>query len=80
MLLLESLGLRLMQVNWFNHSRNLMTFIEHNAINHHTGKFELVSEHKVPVWRRGQTALITVTTTQPYDVKTHRMKITFDFG
>ena len=80
MQLLESLELRLMQVQWLNNISNLITFAEHNAINHHTGKFELVSEHKVPVWRRGQTALITVTTTHPYNVKTHRMKITFDFG
>eukprot|EP00092_Neocalanus_flemingeri_P008907 GFUD01009582.1.p1 GENE.GFUD01009582.1~~GFUD01009582.1.p1 ORF type:complete len:767 (-),score=186.34 GFUD01009582.1:232-2472(-) len=52
----------------------------HNAINHHTGKFALVSEHQVPVWRRGQTALITVTTSQPFNVKTHKMRVTFDFG
>merc|ERR1719347_1698746 len=55
-------------------------YAEHNAINHHTSKYELVSEHKVPIWGRGQTALITVTTTQPFNIKTHRMKITFDFG
>jgi len=56
------------------------SYAEHNAINHHTSKYELVSDHKVPIWRRGQTALITVTTTQPFNIKTHRMKITFDFG
>ena len=62
---------------WSSHQKG---YLEHNAINHHTGKFDLVSEHQVPVWRRGQTALITVTTTQPFNAKTQRMRITFDFG
>ena len=62
------------------HSNLKKVNAEHNAINHHTSKYELVSDHKVPIWRRGQTALITVTTTQPFNIKTHRLKITFDFG
>ena len=55
-------------------------FLAHNAVGHHTDKFDIVTEYNVPVWRRGQTALITITTTQPFNYKTHRMRITFDFG